>query len=75
MVPSAVHYLDGDDPEENPIGVKGLGALVQIGVLPAIANTVIHATARRIREWTIEAPALSPSTGTLLVLRYNESRR
>ncbi len=51
-------YLDGEDYEAAPIGVKSLGELVQIGVAPAIANAVFHATGRRVRELPITAEAL-----------------
>ncbi|MGP4006946.1 xanthine dehydrogenase family protein molybdopterin-binding subunit [Streptomyces sp. 4N124] len=51
-------YLDGEDPEADPIGVKGLGEIVQVGVAPAVANAVFHATGRRIRELPITAEAL-----------------
>jgi xanthine dehydrogenase YagR molybdenum-binding subunit len=51
-------YLDGNDPEANPIGVKGLGEIVLVGVAPAIANAVFHATGRRVRELPITADAL-----------------
>ena len=51
-------YLDGNDLEADPIGVKGLGEVVQVGVAPAIANAVFHATGRRIRELPITAEAL-----------------
>jgi CO/xanthine dehydrogenase Mo-binding subunit len=40
------------------IGVKGLGEVVIVGVAPAIANAVFHATGRRIRELPITAEAL-----------------
>jgi xanthine dehydrogenase YagR molybdenum-binding subunit len=51
-------YLDGEDPEADPIGVKGLGEVVHVGVAPAIANAVFHATGRRVRELPITAEAL-----------------
>ncbi|MDX3613196.1 xanthine dehydrogenase family protein molybdopterin-binding subunit [Streptomyces europaeiscabiei] len=51
-------YLDGEDNRADPIGVKSLGELVQIGVAPAIANAVFHATGRRVRELPITAEAL-----------------
>ncbi|MEU6646849.1 xanthine dehydrogenase family protein molybdopterin-binding subunit [Saccharomonospora sp. NPDC046836] len=51
-------YLNGNDPEASPIGVKGLGEVVIVGVAPAIANAVFHATGRRIRELPITAEAL-----------------
>ncbi|HEX6356724.1 xanthine dehydrogenase family protein molybdopterin-binding subunit [Actinophytocola sp.] len=51
-------YLNGNDPEANPIGVKGLGEIVLVGIAPAIANAVFHATGRRIRDFPITADAL-----------------
>ncbi|MEV0089561.1 xanthine dehydrogenase family protein molybdopterin-binding subunit [Saccharopolyspora sp. NPDC050642] len=51
-------YLDGEDREADPIGVKGLGEVVIVGVAPAITNAVFHATGRRIRELPIAAEAL-----------------
>jgi xanthine dehydrogenase YagR molybdenum-binding subunit len=51
-------YLDGDDPEADPLGVKGLGEVVHVGVAPAIANAVFNATGRRIRQLPIAAEAL-----------------
>jgi xanthine dehydrogenase YagR molybdenum-binding subunit len=51
-------YLDGEDQHADPIGVKGLGEIVIVGVAPAIANAVFHATGRRIRELPITAEAL-----------------
>ena len=51
-------YLKGDDRKADPIGVKGLGEIVHVGVAPAIANAVFHATGRRVRELPITAEAL-----------------
>lgn len=51
-------YLDGEDREADPLGVKGLAELVLVGVAPAIANAVFHATGRRIRDFPITADAL-----------------
>jgi xanthine dehydrogenase YagR molybdenum-binding subunit len=51
-------YLEGEDRDANPIGVKGLGELVQVGVAPAIANAVFHATGRRPRELPIAAESV-----------------
>ncbi|MFC9683856.1 xanthine dehydrogenase family protein molybdopterin-binding subunit [Streptomyces sp. NPDC056948] len=52
-------FLDGgEDLDADPIGVKGLGEVVYIGVAPAIANAVFHATGRRVRELPITAEAL-----------------
>jgi xanthine dehydrogenase YagR molybdenum-binding subunit len=41
------------DPHVNPLGVKGLGELALVGVAPAIANAVFHATGRRVRDLPI----------------------
>jgi xanthine dehydrogenase YagR molybdenum-binding subunit len=51
-------YLEGNDPAADPIGVKGLGEVVVVGVAPAIANAVFHATGRRVRDLPITAEAL-----------------
>lgn len=51
-------YLNGRDDTADPIGVKGLGEVVLVGVAPAIANAVFHATGRRVRELPITAEAL-----------------
>ncbi|MFJ1807771.1 MULTISPECIES: xanthine dehydrogenase family protein molybdopterin-binding subunit [unclassified Streptomyces] len=51
-------FIDGEDYEADPIGVKGLGEVVIVGVAPAIANAVFNATGRRIRELPITAEAL-----------------
>ncbi len=51
-------YLEGEDPEADPLKVKGIGEVVQVGVAAAIANAVHHATGRRIRELPITAEAL-----------------
>ncbi|WP_416980983.1 xanthine dehydrogenase family protein molybdopterin-binding subunit [Streptomyces sp. T028] len=51
-------YIDGEDYKADPIGVKGLGEIVIVGVAPAIANAVFNATGRRIRELPITPEAL-----------------
>ncbi|GAA1162616.1 xanthine dehydrogenase family protein molybdopterin-binding subunit [Streptomyces hebeiensis] len=51
-------YLEGEDPDADPLGVKGIGEIVQVGVAPAIANAVFNATGRRVRELPITAEAL-----------------
>ncbi|MFF7549745.1 xanthine dehydrogenase family protein molybdopterin-binding subunit [Streptomyces canus] len=51
-------FIDGEDYEADPIGVKGLGEIVIVGVAPAIANAVFNATGRRIRELPITPEAL-----------------
>lgn len=51
-------FLEGRDDHADLIGVKGLGEVVQVGVAPAIANAVFHATGRRIRELPITIEAM-----------------
>uniref|UniRef100_A0AAU2AGM3 Xanthine dehydrogenase family protein molybdopterin-binding subunit n=1 Tax=Streptomyces sp. NBC_00093 TaxID=2975649 RepID=A0AAU2AGM3_9ACTN len=51
-------YVDGRDDEADPLGVKGLGEVVLVGVAPAIANAVFHATGRRVRDLPITAESL-----------------
>ncbi|WP_433455446.1 zinc-binding dehydrogenase [Streptomyces sp. CA-142005] len=53
-------YLDRADTHLTPIGVKGLREAVIVGVAPAIANAVFHATGLRIRELPItpQGPSL-----------------
>lgn len=46
-------FVDEHDPHVNPLGVKGLAELAVIGVAPAIANAVFHATDKRVRELPI----------------------
>lgn len=47
------HFVEEDDPHVNPLGVKGLGEIALIGIAPAIANAVFHATGKRVRELPI----------------------
>lgn len=51
-------YLQGNDPEVDPLGVKGVGEIALVGVAPAIGNAVFHATGRRVRSFPITAEAL-----------------
>lgn len=48
-----VHFVREDDLHVNPLGVKGLGEIALVGMAPAVANAVYHATGRRIRELPI----------------------
>jgi len=52
------HFVDERDPHVNPLGVKGLGEIALVGMAPAIANAVFHATGRRVRELPIRLEAL-----------------
>ena len=48
-----VTFVEEHDPHVNPLGVKGVGEVAMVGIAPAIANAVYHATGRRIRELPI----------------------
>jgi xanthine dehydrogenase YagR molybdenum-binding subunit len=50
-----VDFVDVEDTVVGPLGVKGVGEIGQVGVAAAIANDVLHATGRRIRELPIAA--------------------
>ncbi|MFF0792341.1 molybdopterin cofactor-binding domain-containing protein [Streptomyces spiralis] len=44
-----VAFVGSPDPA-NPIGTKGIGEIGRVGITPAVANAVFHATGRRIRS-------------------------
>jgi xanthine dehydrogenase YagR molybdenum-binding subunit len=46
-------FVDEVDPHVNPLGVKGLGEISLVGMAPAVANAVFHATGRRVRNLPI----------------------
>jgi hypothetical protein len=45
-----VLFVEEHDPHVNPLGVKGVGEVAIVGIAPAIANAIYHATGMRIRE-------------------------
>jgi xanthine dehydrogenase YagR molybdenum-binding subunit len=45
-----VMFVEEHDPHVNPLGVKGVGEIAMVGVAPAIANAIYHATGKRIRQ-------------------------
>jgi xanthine dehydrogenase YagR molybdenum-binding subunit len=53
-----VILVEEDDPHINPIGVKGIGEVSIVGVAPAIANAVFHATGKRVRDLPITVEKL-----------------
>ena len=48
-----VAFVEEQDPHVNPLGVKGLAEIAAVGVAPAIANAVHHATGIRFRSLPI----------------------
>jgi xanthine dehydrogenase YagR molybdenum-binding subunit len=48
-----VIMVEEDDAFVNPIGAKGIGEVGIVGVAPAIANAVYHATGKRVRDLPI----------------------
>ncbi|TCP51922.1 xanthine dehydrogenase molybdenum binding subunit apoprotein [Tamaricihabitans halophyticus] len=46
-------FVGEHEPEAHPVGAKGLGEICSIGIAPAIANAVFHATGKRVRELPI----------------------
>jgi xanthine dehydrogenase YagR molybdenum-binding subunit len=52
-VPDIEVIFVGEADPMNPLGVKGVGEIAIVGVAPAIANAVFHATGQRIRSLPI----------------------
>jgi xanthine dehydrogenase YagR molybdenum-binding subunit len=50
-----VLFVEVQDEGINPLGVKGVGEIGQVGVAAAIANAVFNATGRRVRELPMAA--------------------
>jgi len=48
-----VFFVDEQDDEINPLGVKGVGEIGIVGTAAAIANAIHHATGKRVRELPI----------------------
>jgi xanthine dehydrogenase YagR molybdenum-binding subunit len=48
-----VIFVDEHDDKASPLGVKGVGEIGVVGVAPAIANAIFHATGRRVRDLPI----------------------
>jgi xanthine dehydrogenase YagR molybdenum-binding subunit len=63
-----IEFVEVEDQGINPLGVKGVGEIGQVGLAAAIANAVFNATGRRVRELPIvaelvmdPAPAIAPT--------------
>jgi xanthine dehydrogenase YagR molybdenum-binding subunit len=50
-----IEFVEVEDSGINPLGVKGVGEIGQVGSAAAIANAVFNATGRRIRELPLAA--------------------
>ncbi|HVU69103.1 MAG TPA: xanthine dehydrogenase family protein molybdopterin-binding subunit [Ktedonobacteraceae bacterium] len=48
--PLEVLFVEQPDLALNPLGSKGVGEIAIVGIAPAIANAVFHATGRRLRH-------------------------
>ena len=48
-----VIFVEENDPEVTPLGVKGLGEIGIVGTAAAIANAIYHATGKRVRSLPI----------------------
>ena len=57
-----VELVEVEDRGFNPLGVKGVGEIGQVGVAAAIANAVFHATGYRARELPIAIEHLLGAT-------------
>lgn len=53
-----VILLPEEDRQVNPLGIKGLGELGNVGTAAAVANAVHHATGRRVRDLPIRMEKL-----------------
>jgi xanthine dehydrogenase YagR molybdenum-binding subunit len=51
--PIDVHFIEQPDLTLNPLGAKGVGEVAIVGIAPAIANAIFHATGRRVRDLPI----------------------
>jgi xanthine dehydrogenase YagR molybdenum-binding subunit len=57
-----VELVEVEDKGFNPLGVKGVGEIGQVGVAAAIANAVFNATGRRIRQLPLTAELVMDPT-------------
>jgi xanthine dehydrogenase YagR molybdenum-binding subunit len=51
-------FVEEHDAYVNPLGVKGLGEVAFVGMAPAIANAIYHATGQRVRDLPIRIESL-----------------
>lgn len=53
-----VIFVEENDPIINELGVKGVGEIGLVGMPPAIANAIYHATGKRINQFPIHFDSL-----------------
>jgi xanthine dehydrogenase YagR molybdenum-binding subunit len=53
-----VSFVDDFDEKASPIGARGIGELGAIGIGPAIANAIFHATGIRVRDLPVRVEHL-----------------
>jgi xanthine dehydrogenase YagR molybdenum-binding subunit len=53
-----VIFVDEKDDIVNPLGAKGVGEIGLVGMPPAIANAIFHATGKRINSFPIHFESL-----------------
>jgi CO/xanthine dehydrogenase Mo-binding subunit len=46
-------FVDEEDDEINPLGLKGVGEIGIVGTVAAITNAIYHATGKRVRDLSI----------------------
>ncbi len=52
------YWIDEDDLQVNPVGIKGIGEIGIVGTAAAIANAVYHATGVRVRDLPVRLDKL-----------------
>jgi xanthine dehydrogenase YagR molybdenum-binding subunit len=55
-------FVEEFDPQASPLGARGIGELGALGIGPAIANAVFHATGIRVRDVPIRPEHLLATT-------------
>ncbi len=56
--------VDERDTEVNPLGIKGIGEIGNVGSAAAVANAVFHATGKRVRDLPISPGEAAGVTAT-----------